>query len=95
MSISLIQKFTVSAAQWVRSKCNTLGKCLRGSPRLKKWFYPPEKKETPAEKYREVNVNYFSDLHTQERMLADKQRMAFYHEAIKRKIKPVYRVIDL
>ena len=50
---------------------------------------------TPAEKYREVNVNYFSDLHTQERMLADKQRMAFYHEAIERKIKPGDRVIDL
>ncbi|MDA7647278.1 50S ribosomal protein L11 methyltransferase [Akkermansiaceae bacterium] len=95
MSISLIQKFTVSAARWIRSKCTTLGKCLRGSPRLKKWFYPPEKKVTPAEKYREVNVNYFSDLHTQERMLADKQRMAFYHEAIKRKIKSGDRVIDL
>ena len=38
---------------------------------------------------------FFSDLHTQERMLADKQRMAFYHEAIERKIKTGDRVIDL
>lgn len=95
MSISSIQKFTVSISGRVRSKCCSLGKWLRGSPKLKKWFYPPEKVVTPAEKYREVNVNYFSDLHTQERMLADQQRMAFYHEAIRRKIKPGDRVIDL
>ncbi len=95
MSDSPIQKFTVSLAGRVRGKCRSLGKWLRDSPRLKSWFYPPEKVVTPAEKYREVNVNYFSDLHTQERMLADKQRMAFYHEAIQRKIKPGDRVIDL
>jgi hypothetical protein len=95
MSDSPIQKFTVSLAGRVRGKCRSLGKWLRDSPRLKDWFYPPEKVVTPAEKYREVNVNYFSDLHTQERMLADKQRMAFYHEAIQRKIKSGDRVIDL
>lgn len=55
----------------------------------------PAKIETPAEKYRQFNENYFADLHEQERMLADEPRMAFYHDAISRHIKPGDRVIDL
>ncbi|MDB4652987.1 50S ribosomal protein L11 methyltransferase [Akkermansiaceae bacterium] len=92
---SPIQKYMVSLSGRVRGKCCLLGRWLRDSPRLRDWFYPPEKVVTPAEKYREVNENYFSDFHTQERMLADQQRMAFYHAAINRKIRPGDRVIDL
>lgn len=95
MANSSFQKYTVALAESMRARCRSLGKWLRSSPELKKWFYPPEKVVTPAEKYQEVNLNYFADLHTQERMLADKQRMAFYHEAISRKIEPGDRVIDL
>jgi len=51
--------------------------------------------ETPAEKYRKFNKDYFSDLYQQERMLSDQKRMAFYHEAINRHIQPGDRVIDL
>lgn len=59
------------------------------------WFSPPLEDKTPAEKYRQFNEECFADLHEQERMLGDKHRMAFYHEAISRHIKPGDRVIDL
>ncbi len=95
MSFSSIQRFTVSVSEQLRCAFSQLGKWLADSPGLSAWFYPPSKIETPAEKYRQFNVNYFADLHAQERMLADEQRMAFYHEAIRRKIKPGDRVIDL
>lgn len=95
MSQSPIQRFTVSLSQRVRRGCMLLQKWLQSSPGREAWFYPPAKVETPAEKYRQFNEDYFADLHAQERMLADKQRMNFYHEAIVRKIKPGDRVIDL
>lgn len=50
---------------------------------------------SPEERYREFNGRYFSDLHEQERMLADKPRMEFYRAAIARHIHPGDRVIDL
>ena len=92
---SSIQRFTVFVSQHVRRSCTNLGLALRGSPRKTAWFDPPAKIKTPAERYRQQNEEYFADLHAQERMLADEPRMAFYHEAIKRKIKPGDRVIDL
>ena len=95
MSLSSLQRFSILVSRRVRRASSHLGQWLRGSPRRKAWFYPPAKVATPAEKYRQTNVDYFSDLHAQERMLADQQRMAFYHEAISRKIKPGDRVIDL
>lgn len=95
MPLSPIQGFTVSVSQRIRAVCQALGKWLRRSPGRRAWFYPPVKIETPAEKYRQTNIDYFTDLHAQERMLADEQRMAFFHEAIRRKIKPGDRVIDL
>lgn len=95
MSHSSIQRFTVSISESVRGACKFLGRWLVGSPRLRAWFYPPTEIKTPAEKYREFNEDCFADIHEQERMLADEHRMAFYHEAIRRKIKPGDRVIDL
>ena len=95
MNLSSIQRFTVNVSQRVRRGCTLLRNCLLGSPRLKDWFYPPSKIKTPAEKYRERNEDYFADLHAQERMLADGPRMAFYHDAISRKIQAGDRVIDL
>jgi protein arginine N-methyltransferase 1 len=101
MSLSSIQRFTVFVSQRVRQACTLLGERLVGSPRLNGWFYPPlevetsAEIETPAEKYRQFNEHYFADLHEQERMLADEPRMAFYHNAITRHIKPGDRVIDL
>jgi protein arginine N-methyltransferase 1 len=95
MSLSSFQRFTVSSSQRVRRGCTRLGKWLVGSPLLKAWFYPPSEIKTPAEKYRQFNEDCFANIHEQERMLADGHRMAFYHEAISRKIKPGDRVIDL
>ena len=95
MSLSPIQRFTVSSSQYVRRSCKRLGKWLLESPGLRPWFYEREALKTPAEKYREFNEECFSDIHEQERMLADEHRMKFYHEAISRKIKPGDRVIDL
>lgn len=90
-----MQGFIVSLSQRVRRASTLLGKKLRSRPRLKAWFYPPEKVETEDERYRNWNKGYFADLHSQERMLADQERMAFFYEAINRKIQPGDRVIDL
>ena len=45
--------------------------------------------------YSEFNRSYFANLHEQEKMLADRVRMDFYHAAIKRCIKPGDVAIDL
>ncbi len=95
MPFSALQRLTVSVSQRIRSACSLLGGKLRDSAGLRAWFYPPVEVETPAEKYRQFNENYFADLHTQERMLADQPRMSFYHEAIERHIQEGDRVIDL
>ncbi len=47
------------------------------------------------EAHRDNNRRYFSGFHEQERMLADRPRIAFYHAAIERHIHPGDRVIDL
>ncbi len=63
-------------------------------PRLANWVFQPA--ETIAEDaYAEVNRRMFSLWGEQERMLADKPRMTFYHEMIRRKIRAGDRVIDL
>ncbi len=95
MSLAPLKRFTISCSRRVRRGCSHIGKWLSGSPGLRAWFYPPAVVRTAAEKYRQFNEDCFSDIHEQERMLADVQRMKFYHEAIRRKIKPGDRVIDL
>ena len=45
--------------------------------------------------HRDNNRRYFSGMHQQERMLADRPRMDFYHAAIERHIHPGDHVIDL
>ena len=47
------------------------------------------------EERRANNGRMFSDFHEQERMLADRRRMDFYHAAIARHIQPGDRVVDL
>jgi protein arginine N-methyltransferase 1 len=54
---------------------------------------PPER--TAAADYRDYNRRMFAGFHEQERMLADRPRMAFYQAAIDRRIRPGDRVIDL
>ena len=47
------------------------------------------------ESYRDYNGRYFATFREQERMLADRPRMDFYHAAIARHIQPGDRVVDL
>lgn len=49
----------------------------------------------PDHGHRDNNRRTFSDLHAQERMLADRPRMDFYHAVIGRHIHPGDHVIDL
>ncbi len=51
--------------------------------------------QSPEQGHRDNNRRYFSGLHEQERMLADRPRMTFYHTAIERHIQPGDHVIDL
>lgn len=63
-------------------------------PRLATWIFRPVE-NVEEEDYAAENRHSFSMYGEQERMLADKPRMEFYHEMIKRKIQPGDRVIDL
>ena len=62
---------------------------VRARPGLDPWLYPPEGE------YREFNGWYFGHFGEQEKMVADKPRMDFYHAAIARHIQPGDRVVDL
>jgi protein arginine N-methyltransferase 1 len=67
---------------------------IQSHPRLAAWIYPRVRRPAHAG-YRDHNRRMFADFHEQERMLADKPRMAFYHAAIGRHIHAGDRVIDL
>lgn len=54
-----------------------------------------QRQRSAEEDYREENKGYFAGFFQQERMLADKPRMDFYHAAISRHVYPGDRVIDL
>ena len=70
------------------------GAWVRAQPRLAPWLDADDAQTTDA-RYREYNGRQFANLHEQERMLADRPRMDFYHAAITRHIQPGDRVIDL
>ncbi|CAM3095309.1 methyltransferase domain-containing protein [Rariglobus hedericola] len=59
---------------------------------LRRFFGRPPSAE---DAHRDNNRLYFSGMHQQERMLADRPRMDFYHTAIERHIHPGDHVIDL
>lgn len=54
-----------------------------------------DRDRAPGMGHRDNNRRYFSGFHEQERMLADRPRMEFYHAAIQRRILPGDHVIDL
>jgi protein arginine N-methyltransferase 1 len=71
----------------------TLGRLLApASATLRRLFQGPPSAE---DDHRDNNRLYFSGMHHQERMLADRPRMDFYHAAIERHIHPGDHVIDL
>jgi SAM-dependent methyltransferase len=55
----------------------------------------PGVEDTPEERYRAFNGWYFGHFVEQEKMLADRRRMDFYHAAVTRHIQPGDTVIDL
>lgn len=67
---------------------------VRARPRLAAWVFPTAATQAAAD-YRTANRRCFASFYEQERMLADGARMAFYHRAITRTVRPGDRVIDL
>jgi protein arginine N-methyltransferase 1 len=67
---------------------------IRARPAWAAWFYPDAATASQT-RYRDFNGWYFAHFCEQERMLADRPRMAFYHAAIARHIQPGDRVVDL
>jgi len=67
---------------------------IRARPAWAAWFYPDAATANQS-RYRAFNGWYFAHFSEQERMLADRPRMAFYHAAIARHIQPGDRVVDL
>ena len=94
MLTSFLQRCSVSL---ISAGSRVIGRGRRwivARPRLAAWFFP-EGDGSPESRYREYNGWYFANFYEQEKMLADKPRMAFYHAAITRHIQPGDRVIDL
>jgi len=94
MSSHPLQHFSTRIFSAIRNLWARGDDWIQARPRLAAWFYPRDDR-TPEEAYRERNGRMFAGFHEQERMLADRQRMAFYLESISRHIQPGDRVIDL
>jgi protein arginine N-methyltransferase 1 len=94
MFISCFQFFTSTCLSLIRRGLAWGRDWADESPARAAWIYPKEEL-SPEARYRDFNHRYFASLHEQERMLADQQRMNFYHAAISRHVKSGDRVIDL
>jgi len=88
-----LQRLSANGFSAVRRGLWRCGDWVRAHPRLAAWFYRDA--GTTDENYREFNGWYFAQFSEQEKMLADGPRMAFYHAAISRHVRPGDRVIDL
>jgi len=89
-----LQRLSVGVFSAIRSLLARSRNWAQARPRLAAWLYA-EGGKTPEARYRAFNGWYFSHFSEQEKMLADKPRMDFYHAAITRHIQPGDRVIDL
>jgi protein arginine N-methyltransferase 1 len=76
---SACQRLLAAGHDWVQDR-----------PALAAWFFRAEEA-----RYRDFNVWYFGHFGEQEKMLADRRRMDFYHAAVTRHIQPGDRVVDL
>ena len=94
MSFQSIQRVSARVFSAIRRILAGVRIWIQSRPGLAAWFYPRVRRTVQAD-YRDHNRRMFADFHEQERMLADGPRMAFYHAAIGRHIRPGDRVIDL
>ncbi|MBC7365514.1 MAG: class I SAM-dependent methyltransferase [Undibacterium sp.] len=94
MSDYVLQRCSVSLFSAMRRAVGRGWTWVRARPALAAWFFDAED-DSPEARFREFNGWYFANFYEQEKMLADRPRMAFYHAAITRHIQPGDRVIDL
>jgi protein arginine N-methyltransferase 1 len=87
-----LQRLSAAVFSALRRGLAQCGKWVRARPRLAAWLYRPGSADAD---YREFNGWYFAHFSEQEKMLADRPRMDFYHAAIARHVHPGDRVIDL
>src|SRR5450631_3121865 len=75
-------------------RISPLGPFRRLLASVRAWIYSIVR-PSPEDECRAHNGRMFASFHEQERMLADRRRMDFYHAAIARHIQPGDRVVDL
>ncbi len=92
MVLTQLQRLSARLFSRLRFVCARIRPWIEDRPRLAAWFFT---EDTADADYRRYNENMFSCLAEQERMLADRPRMAFYQALIARHIQPGHRVIDL
>lgn len=95
MSLHGLQRLSSGGFAALRRGLKQCGHWVRARPRLAAWLYPDGEDNTSDAAYRRFNLAVFGRLGEQERMLADRPRMDFYHRAIDRHVHPGDRVIDL
>jgi protein arginine N-methyltransferase 1 len=94
MSSHLLQRLSARAFAAGRRFLASSRTWIDARPGLAAWVYPSAE-QSAEDDYRDHNGRMFAGFHEQERMLADRPRMNFYHAAITRHIQPGDRVIDL
>lgn len=94
MLFNFLQRYSVGLCSMGRRVMGRGRTWLRARPALAAWIFPADD-DSPEARFREFNGWYFANFHEQEKMLADRPRMNFYHAAIARHIQPGDRVIDL
>jgi len=90
-----LQRLSAGGFSALRRGLGRCGEWIRARPRLAAWLYRGGESGTADAQYRAFNGWYFSQFDAQEKMLADRPRMEFYHAAIARHVQPGDRVIDL
>lgn len=88
-----LQRLSVGFFSALRRGLYACGDWARARPGVAAWLYRPT--DGGDAEYREFNGRYFAHFSEQEKMLADRPRMDFYHAAIARQVRPGDRVIDL
>lgn len=89
-----LQRLSAGTFSAFRRGLAQAGEWVARHPRLAAWVFGPEA-APPGGAYRDFNLWYFGHFAEQEKMLADRPRMDFYHAAITRHVQPGDVVIDL